>query len=84
MECYAITSYGGTKDKPFALVAMINGVFYVHIGDDWVPTDRYYGILNGSFIDYEKISEKEAIAILQRQIQDKIKAEEFLKQLIVD
>lgn len=69
VQYYALTQYDTTKEDPFAVARYNNGVFERHRQGEWVEDTSLAKIFNGEFIDYEEITEAEALRILDRRKQ---------------
>ena len=67
IKYYAITKYDTTKENPFAVIRLREGIFEKYKDGKWAQTDRYDDILIGEFIDYEVITEEEARRIIGRK-----------------
>ncbi|WP_312560869.1 hypothetical protein [Anaerospora sp.] len=68
IQYYALTQYGTTKENPFAVARFNDGIFERYCKGKWVVDDSLAAIFIGEFIDYEPITESEAVRILERQV----------------
>lgn len=66
IQYYALTQHGTTKENPFAVARFNAGIFerYRIPKGEWVVDDSLAAIFVGEFIDYENISESEAMRII--------------------
>lgn len=62
----AITKYGTTKEAPFAVARLRDGIFERFDRGKWVEDSALGDILIGDFVDYEEISEQEANRIINQ------------------
>ncbi|MBB6670269.1 hypothetical protein [Cohnella nanjingensis] len=62
----AITKFGTTKEAPFAVARLHEGLFERYVDDRWVEDISLADILIGEFSDYEEISEEEANRIINQ------------------
>lgn len=67
IQYYALTQYGTTKDNPFAVARLNNGIFERYQKGKWIEDDSLVAIFVGEFMDYEQLTEAEALHILKRK-----------------
>ena len=69
IQYYALTQYGTTKENPFAVARLNDGIFERYQQGSWIEDDSLAAIFIGEFIDYEHLTEAEALRILARKEQ---------------
>ncbi|TCL74229.1 hypothetical protein EDC14_1004167 [Hydrogenispora ethanolica] len=67
VQYYAITKYNTTRNNPFSVVRLKEGVFEEYENGAWVQTAQYDPILIGEFVDYESINQAEALEIIKKR-----------------
>ncbi|CCQ94555.1 conserved hypothetical protein [[Clostridium] ultunense Esp] len=61
---FAITKYGTTKEAPFAVARLKDGVFEAFRNGKWEIDDTLADMFIGELTDYEMITEEEANQII--------------------
>ena len=69
VQYYALTQYDTTKEDPFAVARYSNGSFERYRQGEWVEDISLSAIFNGELVDYEEITEADALRILDRKKQ---------------
>jgi len=63
-QYFAITKYGTTKEAPFAVARLKDGVFETFRNGKWEIDDTLADMFIGELTDYEMITEEEANQII--------------------
>lgn len=66
IQYYALTQYGTTKDNPFAVARYNNGLFERYCQGEWIEDTSLAAIFIGEFMEYEHLTEVEALRILAK------------------
>jgi hypothetical protein len=69
IQYYALTQYGTTKQNPFAVARLNDGIFERYLQGKWIIDDSLADIFIGEFIDYEQLTEAEALNIIAKKVQ---------------
>lgn len=67
VQYYALTQYDTTKETPFAVARYNNGAFERYRQGEWIEDVSLAAIFSGDFIDYETITEAEALHIIEKR-----------------
>lgn len=67
IQYYALTQFDTDKENPFAIARYNNGIFERYRMGAWIEDTSLAAIFSGEFIDYEAITEADAVKLINRR-----------------